>query len=218
MTDEALHDRLIVRLAADLRPVRRLPSPWLQAGAWTLMIVAFGLALMAVADLGAVRQQLRGSAAIAWALAGSATTALAAALAAFQTSVPGSDRRWALLPLPPLGLWLGASGAGCLNAPTASASEPALMQTGECLAFILGVSLPLAALMLALLSRALPLHPALTAGLGGLAAAAAAATLLALFHPFDIAWLDLLVHAIAVAVVVLVSRTFGPRYLAEPST
>lgn len=218
MADAALHERLIERLAADLTPVRPLRSPWLQAFAWAGMVGALALALMAVADLRVVGQQMLGSTAMWLALVGSAATAFTAALAAFQTSVPGSDRRWAFLPLPALVLWLGASGAGCLaDRPALAGAEPALVGSGECLAFILGVSSPLAALTIVMLSRALPLQPSLTATLGGLAAASASTTLLALFHPFDVAWLDLLVHVAGVIAVVLASRAVGPRYLAERS-
>ncbi len=50
-------------------------------------------------------------------------------------------------------------------------------------------------------------RPALVAG------AAAAATLLNLFHPFDAAASDLAIHAIAVVAVIAVIRLFGARAL-----
>ena len=80
-----------------------------------------------------------------------------------------------------------------------------------CLVFIIGVSLPLSALLLAMLRRACPLRPGLTAVLGGLAAAAAAATLLNLSHPYDAAATDLTLHALAVGIVVLANRAIGAR-------
>ncbi|MEX1083832.1 MAG: NrsF family protein, partial [Xanthobacteraceae bacterium] len=79
------------------------------------------------------------------------------------------------------------------------------------LAIILGLSLPFSALLFVMLRQAFPLLRGLTAVIGGLAVAAAAATLLNLFHPFDAAVLDLLVHAFAVALVIVISRIAGER-------
>ena len=79
--------------------------------------------------------------------------------------------------------------------------------------FILGVSVPLSALMLVMLRRAYPLRPNLTAALAGLSAAGAAATLLAFFHPFNPAATDLTVHAAAVGGVIGLNRLLGGRLL-----
>jgi hypothetical protein len=62
-----------------------------------------------------------------------------------------------------------------------------------------------------MLREAFSLLPGVTAAIAGLAVAAASATLLNLFHPFDAALIDLLVHAFAVALVVVVSRVYGAR-------
>ena len=66
-------------------------------------------------------------------------------------------------------------------------------------------------------ARRLFAFPGLTAAIAGLAVAAASATLLNLFHPFDAAVVDLLVHAFAVALVVVVSRVYGARLWALPN-
>jgi hypothetical protein len=50
--------------------------------------------------------------------------------------------------------------------------------------------------------------------IAGLASAAAAATLLNFFHPFDAAATDLAVHIFAVAIVIAANRTFSGRLLA----
>jgi preprotein translocase subunit Sec61beta len=47
--------------------------------------------------------------------------------------------------------------------------------------------------------------------LGGLAAAGTAATLLNFFHPYDATVSDIVIHAIAVALVVGANRLFGER-------
>jgi hypothetical protein len=64
-----------------------------------------------------------------------------------------------------------------------------------------------------MLRRACSLAPSLTAAIAGLASAAAAATLLNFFHPFDAALSDLAVHAVAVVIVVAAVRGFGGRTL-----
>ena len=81
----------------------------------------------------------------------------------------------------------------------------------ECLAIIVALSVPFSLLMFAMLREAFSLLPGLTATIAGLAVAAASATVLNLFHPFDAAVVDLLVHALAVALVVVVSRIYGRR-------
>jgi hypothetical protein len=86
-----------------------------------------------------------------------------------------------------------------------------LDETMECLAIIVALSVPFSFLMFAMLREAFSLLPGLTATIAGLAVAAASATLLNLFHPFDAAAIDLLVHAFAVALVVVVSRAYGRR-------
>ena len=88
---------------------------------------------------------------------------------------------------------------------------PPLGETMECLAIIVALSVPFSLLMFAMLREAFSLLPGLTATIAGLAVAAASATLLNLFHPFDAAVVDLLVHALAVALVVVVSRIYGRR-------
>jgi hypothetical protein len=68
-----------------------------------------------------------------------------------------------------------------------------------------------------MLRRACPLQPGLTAAVAGLASAAAAATLLNFFHPFDAAATDLAVHAVAVALVIGANEVLGSRSL-QPFT
>ena len=87
----------------------------------------------------------------------------------------------------------------------------------DCLVFIVFLSVPLSALLLIMLRRAYPLYPGLTATIGGLAVAAAAATLLNFFHPYDAAATDLVVHAVAVALVIGANRALGGRIFAFPA-
>ena len=208
------YERLIGALAADLRPVRRLRPPGLRALIWLAVVAAAGVGLASISDLGAVRERLAATPDMWLALAGSAATAVLAALAAFQLSLPDRHPAWALLPLPAALLWLGASGLGCLRGWVLPNVHPAsLGDAMHCLAFILGLSVPLSALLVVMLRRAATLQPNLTAAMAGLAAAAAAATLLAFVHPFDASMTDLVVHVVAVLAVVAVNRAWGGRLL-----
>ncbi|WP_158811615.1 NrsF family protein [Beijerinckia sp. L45] len=204
---------LIADLVADLQPVKRLPSPWLRAALWLGIVVVLACALATVADLSALRHRLMGAPDMWLAVLGSTATAGLAAIAAFQLGLPDRGRAWALLPLPGLALWLGASGLGC--ARTWFLPETHGPADGkDCMMFIIGLSVPLTVVMFAMLRRGYSLYPSLAGAVGGLAVAAAAATLLNFFHPFDAAITDLAVHATAVALVVGANRLLGGAILA----
>jgi hypothetical protein len=207
---DAPHDRLIHGLTADLQPVKPLPAPAKRAAVWLGFVVVAGLVLSLIADLSVFTQRLMASPDMWLAMLGSALTAVLAAIAAFKLSLPDSPRAWAWLPLPAVLLWVGASGLGCLrNVLLPGTRMPPMGETMECLAIILALSVPFSLLLFAMLREAFSLMPRLTATLAGLAVAAASATLLNLFHPFDAAALDLLVHAVAVVAVIGVCRAYG---------
>lgn len=211
------HDRLIQGLAADLTPVRRLPAPALRALGWLGAVVAIAVALAVFADLHAMWARITMAPDMWLAVIGSIATAVLASIAAFELSLPDARRDWAWLPLPGVLLWIGASGFGCLRAWVLPDTHVAVMnESRDCLVFIIALSVPLSALMLLMLRRACPLQPGLTAAMGGLAVAAAAATLLNFFHPFDAAATDLAVHAFAVGLVVAANRLLGGRIFAAP--
>ncbi len=213
--NDSAHDRLISDLASGLTPVKRLRPPLVRALGWLAVVAVAVIALAMIADLSALERRLVATPDMWLAVAGSGLTAILAAIAAFQLSVPDARRAWALLPLPAALLWIGASGVGCLRAWLVPGTHVAdISETRDCLMFIVGLSVPLSALLIVMLRRACPLQPGLTAVIAGLAAAAAAATLLNFFHPFDAAVTDLAVHAGAVALVIAVNRAFSERLLA----
>jgi hypothetical protein len=211
---ESASDRLIARLSAELRPVSVLPPPWIRAALWLGAALWLAGLLALFANFAMLRERLMAAPDMVLSQAGAVLTAVLASVAAFQTSVPGRSPHWAWLPAPAAALWLGASGAGCLRLLPipGTVPEPA-MHPAACLWFLLLVALPMAALLLFMLVRACPLRPALTASLAGLASAAAAASLLALIHPFDANAEDLLAHLLAVVLAVLVTRGFGAGWL-----
>jgi hypothetical protein len=205
-------DRLIRGLAADLKPVRRLPPPLLRAFGWLAVVAALAAGLASFADLNAVWHRIASAPDLWLAVIGSTLTAILAAIAAFELSVPDAPRGWAALPLPAVLLWVAANGFGCLRvwiAPQTHVAE--LGEARDCLIFIVALSVPLSALLLLMLRRAFPLYPGMTAAIGGLAVAAAAATLLNFFHPYDAAATDLAVHAGAMAIIVAANRALGGR-------
>jgi hypothetical protein len=208
------HEDLIRGLAAQLRPVRPVAPPYRRALLWLAVVAGLALVLAGFSDLHAVGRRLAAAPDMWLAVAGSSLTAILAAVATFNLSMPDRSAAWALLPTPAAILWIAASGAGCLRTsflPGTHGADPAEMR--HCLVFILAVSLPLTALLLVMLRRAYPLRPGLTAVVAGLAAASAAATLLTFFHPFDATATDLVVHAAAVAVVLAANQVVGGRIL-----
>src|SRR5580704_684253 len=209
-----LNDRLVQALGADLRPVRRLAPPSLRVLTWLTTLGAVGLALAMVSDVAALMHRLMAAPDMWLAAMGSMLTTVFAAMAAFELSLPDRKAAWALLPLPALLLWIGASGMGCLRTWSIAEADPMPPgQTEHCLFFILGVSLPLSLLLIVMLRRGFSLHPNLTAIIGGLACASAAATLLNFIHPYDAAATDLTVHAFAVAIVIVANTLYGGRFL-----
>jgi hypothetical protein len=212
-------ERLIHDLAADLAPVRRLAPPSFRALGWLAVVAAIAVALTMVANVSAMWHRLAAAPDMWLAALGSAATAMLAALAAFQLSLPDARRAWALLPLPAALVWIVASGVGCLRTWFVPGTHVADMsEARDCLMFIVGLSVPLSALLIMMLRRACSLQPGLTAAVAGLAAAAAAATLLNFFHPFDAAATDLAVHAVAVTLVILANRVLSGRLLAPNIT
>jgi hypothetical protein len=208
------YDRLIGALAADLLPIRRLLPPALRALFWLALVAAVAAALAMLADVAAMWHRLAASPDMWLAVLGSIATAATAAFAAFELSLPDRSRAWALLPLPAAALWVGASGLGCMRAFVLPGTHVAAIgETRDCLLFIIGLSVPLSAALILMLRRAYSLAPPLTAAMAGLASAAAAATLLNFFHPFDASATDLAVHAVAVVTVVAAARALGSRML-----
>jgi hypothetical protein len=208
------NDRLISALAANLRPVRPLPAPALRTLLWLILVAAVAAALATFTDTAAMWHRMTASPDMWLASLGSIATMATAAFAAFEISLPDRSRAWALLPLPAAALWVGASGLGCMRAYVVPGTHVAAIgESRDCLLFIIGLSVPLAAVLIVMLRRAYSLTPPLTAAVAGLAAAAAAATLLNFFHPFDAAAIDLAVHAAAVAIVVAAAWAIGSRTL-----
>lgn len=207
-------DRLISNLVEDLTPVRMLGSPARRATAWLGMVAAIGVAIGFSADLTAVWARLTGATDMWLSFLATCATAVLAALAAFQLSLPDRRPIWALLPLPSFILWLAASGMGCLRSwiiPGVEVIPPDHIK--QCFFFIAGFSIPLSTLMIFMLRKGYSLHPNIDAALAGLAVAASAAALLTLVHPYEATAIDLAVHFLTVGLVVTLNRVLGGAVL-----
>jgi hypothetical protein len=213
-----LNDRLVQALGADLRPVRRLAPPTLRVLMWLAILGGVALALAMTSDVGSMIRRLIAAPDLWLAATSSMLTAVFAAMAALELSLPDRKAAWALLPLPALLLWIGASGMGCLRTWSIAEADPMpLDPPAHCLIYILGMSLPLSLILILMLRRGFSLRPNLTAIIGGLACASAAATLLNLIHPYDAAATDLAVHAFAIIIVIIANTIFGRRALMSSS-
>jgi hypothetical protein len=206
--------RLIGDLSADLEPVRRLPAPWLRALIWLGVVLAMGLLLVATRTLLPALGIIGNDPFMLAGAYASLATAVLAAIAAFELSLPDRSDAWALLPLPALAVWIALNGLGCLATLAIPGAQTSPFQFMVCFSLILGISIPLTIAILLMLRRARPLRPIRVGVLGGLAASAAAATLLILVHPHDSAVLDLAAHATAVAVIIGFNVVLGGRLLA----
>ena len=214
MSNSASSEALIERLTGTLQPMRPLSPPWLRASIWLGIVAVVAIVFARFSDLPSVGERLTGAADMWLALSGAVATAILSSIAAFQLNVPDRSPRWALLPLPGLLLWLGASGLGCLRSwllPDASNADAA--EATHCFKFIVMTSLPLSVLLLLMLRRGFSLRPKLTALLGGLAAASAAASLITFFHPYDATATDLGIHLVAVGIVIILNLMLGNQAL-----
>lgn len=177
---------LIGALAADLKPVRRLRPPLTRAACWVLL-AAIVLAMLTISQ--GVRPDLAvrlGETAFTAHLTGAILTGVLAAVAAVMVSLPDRSRRWLLLPVPGLVLWLSTIGYQCLTGWVAlRPGSVGLDPVARCVATLVLTSLPLSLAMLLMIRRAAPLQPTGATLSGSLGVAAMAAAALMLFHEID---------------------------------
>jgi hypothetical protein len=201
-------------LVSGLKPVRRLRAPWLRAMLWIVAVVAafaaIALGLSNTADFAARMRDPGGALECATALA----TGITSVLAAFHLSVPGRSRRWALLPLAVSLLWLASGAFHCYQRWWVAGGQIGTLAGGlHCFKFIVGASVPLIALLFALLRRAFPMAPGALGAVAALGVAGFAAFLLQFFHPLEFGPVDFAAHIIAVIVVVAAGGLLGRRVL-----
>lgn len=178
-------DELIDLLAQDATPIRPLAAPWLRTITWLAASVMYVLLLTIflsprvsrVTSIHAPRFWLEQVAAL--------TTAIAAAAAALESVIPGRSRRAWLLPVAPLGLWIGISAWACTRDWMVNGSESLIVHSDwTCLiAMVLGAALP-ATVIAFMLRGGAPLAPRATAALAALAVAGLGSVTACIARPF----------------------------------
>jgi hypothetical protein len=204
---------LIDSLVADAKPVRRLGPPSVRAICWLLFAMLM-LTLVAVGH--GVRPDLMlklHQPAFVTNVAAAMISGTLAALASFIASVPGRSRRWLLLPVPALAVWISTISYGCLtNWVNIGPEGMSAGEAAQCFATLALTGIPLSLMMLIMLRHAARLAPTPIAMMASLAVAAMTAVALSLFHPID-ATVMILMWNFGVAVMFLVVSGFGGRRL-----
>jgi len=203
---------LIVSLAADLEPVRRLRPPVMRAMCWLLLAAAV-LTLLAISQ--GIRPDLAPrlqDPTFAISMAASLLTGVLAAIAAFQVSLPDRSRLWLFFPVPALVVWLSNIGYQCLVRWIAIGPDGVSFgETARCFATLVLTSLPLSLAMLVMLRYAAPLRPISVALMGSLAVASITATALSLFHAIDATVMILMWNVGTTVLFVGLAGVFGRR-------
>lgn len=203
--------QLIESLAARAAPVRPLSSPLRRTVGWLAFAAALIAVIVALHGLRAGMDAVLATPSGAIELIASAATGISAAYATFQVSVPGRSRHWAWLPAPFLALWLGGLGLGCLADAARMGGQAFAFesQVRECAFAILLMSLPLALGMLLMVRHAGVVRPRASAWLAMLSAAALASLGVGLIHDGETAWMVVVWHVGAVALLSLGCLALG---------
>ena len=179
-------ERLIQTLAETVQPVRPLPRPWIRTAMWLAIAIPYiALVIYAMSPRADLTSKLT-EARFFIEQFGALATGIAAAIAAFATTIPGYSRKVLLLPALPLALWLGTLGQGCVSALIQFGLDGLSLQPDwVCLPAIALVGAIPAVAMAVMLRRGAPLFPYMSTALGALAAAGLGNFGLRFFHPQD---------------------------------
>lgn len=206
-------ERLIQTLVGAATPVRPLPPVWIRCALWltiavpyvTLVVYVMSPRPDLIVKLTEARYVFDQLAAL--------VTCVAAAIAAFATTIPGYSRKMLLLPVLPLTAWLGSLGQGSVSAWLLSGPDGMKLQPDWfCFPAIVLVGAIPAIAMVIMLRRGVPLVPATTGALGGLAAAGLGDFGLRFFYPQDASLMVLVWQFGTVFVVATLSACTG-RYI-----
>jgi hypothetical protein len=206
-------EQLIQDLAATARPVRPLARPHVRAAIWLALSLGYVAAIMfALSPRADLSLELSDPPFIIEEFAALAT-GVAAAVAAFATVVPGSSRRWVILPLLPLAIWLGSLGPGCIRELKQFGLYGIPLEHNLlCFPSIILLGAVPALTMGLMLRRGAPLTPHLSSALGGLAAAGIGNAGVRLIHPEDVTVMLLVWHVGGVMGLSILAGSAG-RYL-----
>jgi len=188
-------DSLISRIAADSTPVRRLPPPWRRTLVWFLLALPTLILVLAMHGLDVSLAEILADRRFVIEEIATLATAIAAAMAAFASTIPGTNRKWLLLPAVPFAVWLLSVGEGCLNDFQKYGWDGLSLRidSGCFLPMAVTSIVPIVA-MVRMLSRGAPLTPRISMILGMLATAALVNFGLRLFHLGDVTFMVLVWH------------------------
>jgi hypothetical protein len=207
-------DALIAALADGALPVRRLKPAWIRGLAW----LALGLPpLLLIAMIDGIDVDPRTfvyDRSILFEIAAILATAVTSAICAFASTVPGVNRKWLLLPLVPLAVWLVNIGKSCVVDWVRLGAVGLLLRVdGTCfMPMVLMGIVPIAAMLL-MLRRGAPLYPRSTLAMGALAVAALTNLGLRLIHAPDVSLMALAWSFAAVALIATMAKWSGSSLL-----
>ncbi len=203
---------LVDSLVSDMKPVRRLRPPIVRASCWLLIaMLMLGMAALGHGVRPDLMEKLR-QLTFAIGIAAAMVTGVLAAMASFIVSLPDRSRKWLLLPVPPLAIWISTIGYGCLtNWISIGPDGVSLGESARCFATLVLVSTPLSLLLLLMLRYAAYFSPEPVAMTASLAVAAMTAIALSILHPLDATIMVLMANIGILGLLLIVSGVWGRR-------
>ena len=207
MTD---HNLLIEKLGREMRPVKRpWPTGWRVAG-WLALALPCAWAASLLVPRGLTDWSQPGARLAVVQLVLAFALGALAIRSAFTMSIAGR-RSLSWKALLPIGLmWLGLS----ISSIPYPALRVAESDSTPCFTFLLVVSTPMMALMIASLRRTRALHPVRSLAMAGLGIASMAVSLLAFCHPVHLHPMDFVMHLAAIVTIVALTVLVGRRWVA----
>jgi len=209
-------DELILQLASAPGRTGRLAPPWRRSAIWLAISAVYAAVIIFLRPDGFSTEGFSDPRYVIEQIA-TAATAVAAAIAAFCSVVPGYDRRWLLLPIVPLVVWFAALGEGCVH-DWMEWGRTGLQVRNDWPCLPVGVTLGLvpAFAIIVMLRRGAPLVPHTSLALAAVAVGATTNFAMRLFHYGDATIMVLVWHVGMAAVFALVASVLGGQILKWP--
>jgi hypothetical protein len=205
---------LIHRLGNDLTPVRPLAPPWKRATMWLLIA---GLYLMAVVVLAWMRRgalAIPGTGIFVIQQLAVTATAVAAAVAAFVSVIPGANRRLLAAPLAPGAVVMTTLVMGCISDVRIHGTLGLGRETDwPCVVSLTLGGVALWAVGMVMLRRGAPLAPDITSLLAGVAALSVANIEPCLTRPHAFNITVLVWHGLTMALLIAILMHAGRALL-----
>lgn len=203
-------------LAKAAKPVRVIRSPLVRTGRWLLLAPAVTLLLAAGHGFRPDLLHQLSAPSFAAGLAASSLTGASAAFGSLAASLPDRSRRWLLLPLPCLAVWMATLGHGCLTDWVGyDAGSLRLGGAVRCVVTVLLVSLPLSISLFAMLRHTARLRPTAVSLVAGLAVAGVTSTAMSLLYRLDATVLNLTLNLGATGLAAAVEAIAAGRLLSR---